>query len=358
MAKTALLALPLLSLGGCFLFAMKKESAFGRLLKVQVIWNHITDNFWLGTGLGRFSWRYPQWQADYFKTNESPPLEYYLSADESYIIFNEWLQLFKETGIIGFLVFIALLIFMFRAKSKNHSRLLLAAKATVTAILVCGFTAYPLHVNALLFLLFFSFSVAFMTGDNQLFFKKPRALSKPLARIFLLLVMLFAACASYVGVRRLAAVYKWNNLTENYSMPCVQRRAAYSALYPLLKHDGKFLTDYGDCLMRDCADYPQASMVLENAGKYFISQKTIYLAGYSCLQMKNFPKAIEHFGWLSNYLPNRFSPKFELLKIYKETGDTAKARETGRLILTMPIKIPSGEVDRIKQETKIIMRDL
>lgn len=138
---------------GYYLFGLKKMSAVGRLLCADVTWRHIKDDFWIGTGIGRFTWYYPQWQAQYFQTKLNPPIDYFLSAGESYIIFNEYLQLFKEVGFIGFILLIVAIILFFRTTSSTHKKLLRAVKLCMIAILSSAVTSYSFHVNVLLLLM-------------------------------------------------------------------------------------------------------------------------------------------------------------------------------------------------------------
>ena len=41
-------------------FQIKHPSIIGRLVKWEITLDHIKDNFWFGTGLGKLSWYYPQ----------------------------------------------------------------------------------------------------------------------------------------------------------------------------------------------------------------------------------------------------------------------------------------------------------
>ncbi len=353
------LLISLSSFADYYLFHLKKLSAFGRVMKWDIAWQHISEHFWLGTGLGRLTWYYPQWQAQYFQTNINPPREYFLSAGESYILFNEWLQLFVEVGFVGFTLFIAMLVYFFRSKSRQYGALLNAAKATVIAILVSGFTSYPLHVNVLVYLLVFCFFVAVVVRQNKTFLQRPIPIRwLPIFKLVLILLILLSLYTSYQRIHQLIAVNKWNNLRDNYALSRPEAKAKYAAIYPSLKHDGKFLTEHGEWLSKDRTDCKKAVVVLERAKKYFISRKTVETIGYAYWQLKNYPKAIENFEWLSNYLPNRFRPKYELLKLYKEAGDTANVMRLANVILTMPVKIPSAEVYRIKQETKSLISAL
>jgi O-antigen polymerase len=49
-------------------------------------------------------------------------------------------------------------------------------------------------------------------------------------------------------------------------------------------------------------------------------------------------------------VPNRFYPRYSLVKLYLANGDTSKALECARNIMEMEVKIPSKSIDEIKKE--------
>jgi hypothetical protein len=335
---------------GYYLFQVKKLSAFGRIMKWEITMQHIDENFLLGEGLGRFTWHYPNWQAAYFASNSQPPQEFFLSAGESYIIFNEYLQLFKSVGLLGFVLFLICLFYYFTSKSSKYKDELNASKTTVIAILSCGFTSYPLHVTSFLFLLAFCFAYAANVHDSHPFFKKPFHVLQRAKGFFFILLVLLSFYTATVSVKSLIAKYEWDSLREKSFIPRMEAKKRYLALYKILGQDGKFLSEYGEFLSQNSVDCVEAVKVLEKAKLYFLSRKTVETTAYAYRQIKNYSKAIENFEWLSNFLPNRFIPKFELFKTYIQIGDGHKAEKLADVILNMPVKIPSETVEEIKED--------
>lgn len=358
LAITAVLLAPI-AFGAYYLFYLKRLSAIGRVMKWHVTWEHITDNFWLGTGLGRFTWYYPQWQAQYFHTHASPPEDFYLSAGETYIIFNEYLQLFKEIGFIGIVLIAITLYYFFRSRSTTHKQLLNGAKATVVTILACAFTSYPLHVTPVLLLLVLCFAIAVTVRDNKPQPGKYFSLNRiPVTKPLILLLFILSCYTSYKSIKQSAAARDWNDLRGNYSLSHEQVKARYSDLYPILQHDGKFLTDYGEFLLQDSMDAQKAIEILEQAKGCFISRKTVEATENAYVKNHNYTKAIQNAGWLSYFLPNSFGVKYELLTLYKQSGNLIKARTIANTILTMPVKIPSYEVTHIKEKTRQVLKKM
>jgi len=334
---------------GKYLFAMKKMSAWGRAMKLQITLDHISEDIWFGTGLGRFAWHYPQWQAKYFAMHPRPLKGYFLSAGESYIIFNEYLQLLKEVGVIGFVIFCFLLYYSMRARSIAHQNLLNALRLILFSILACGFTSYPLHVNILTLFTACCMVGIFMLNDRSFFpkFSLHRGWSDGL--IICLLPLLILAIRK--GFRQLNGIHKWENLTQGMG----KEVATYGSLYPLLKNDGKFLTEYGISLCTDSLNYIKSSSILEEAKLLFITRKTIEATALAYEKQKETALAIRQWKWLGDFLPNTFSPQYAMLRIYKERRDSLLLEKTAIKILAMPVKINSQEVSRIKAEAKLIL---
>jgi tetratricopeptide (TPR) repeat protein len=338
------------------LFYLKEQSSFGRLLMWQVAVEHIKDHFWFGAGLGRFTWYYPQWQSMHFQTHINPSKEQFLNAGESYILMNEYLQLFEEVGFWGFACFGFMIYYFFSSKSYSYPHLLNSFKVTVIAILGCGFSSYPFHVNSLLFLLCFCFAAGFVLRENKSWidYTAPDYL-KHLKNALLIILILLSACVSYAGLQAAIAVNRWQLFrNDNVSF---NKKFKYAFLYQALHKNGKFLTEYGECLLRE-GDFQNACRILEEAKQYFISFETIRLTGLAYKQAKNYPKSIENFEWLENYIPNHFGTKYELLQLYKQSGNIIAAQRIGSIILNMPVKIPSFQVDGIKTQTKQILISL
>lgn len=358
-SKTVLFSIGLAGIGamlwgGVWLFNLKKLSAVGRLLSLEISWAHISEHFWLGTGLGRFTWYYPQWQASYFESHPEPKLEYFLCADESYIIFNEYLQLFSSIGVFGFLFCCYGCYRFFRLKSSTHAVLLSTVKCTVLVILFSGFTSYPLHVNILLLVLGTCLATGFAVRDRQVA-KLPQrdwnVLNKGL-------VILCAALMSYTfhkGYQHYVAADQWGKARSESSAEG-QVLGTYQEIYPLLHADGKFLTEYAALLLTDDADAYHAITILKRAKQTFLTRQSVEALVKAYGITEDYDNAIANQLFLTNYLPNKFEPKYDLLQLYALTDDTVNIRKTGHTILHMPVKISSYRVRKIKQDSADILK--
>lgn|GEM_PF-791439 len=337
---------------GHYLFYLKKLSAMGRFMKLHIAWQHVADHFWFGTGLGRFTWYYPQWQAAYFSNHIDFSSVSFLIADEGYVLFNEYLQLFETIGCIGFFGLVILLCYFFSAKSKIHRNLLANIKLTVIGTFLLGLFSYPFHVNIILLMFSFFFATTEVIRSNKFklninWFNFPMV-KKAITLAFMLVLTSF----TFFNINQYFYYEKWDFIRHGFTSSRMNNKVSYNQIYPALKCDGKFLFDYGAFLMQDSADYPLAVIVLEEAKKKLITSEIISSLGKAYLQLENYPKAIENYKWLVDFIPNRFEYKYNLLLLYKKAGDYKNAENMRRTILTMPVKIPSAEVERIKSAAR------
>jgi len=335
--------------------SIKQLSAAGRVLLNKIALLHIGDHFWLGTGLGRFTWYYPQWQSDYFSHNPGEGLR--LSAGESYIIFNEYLQLFETIGVPGFILFIAALVWFFTTRSVQRSELLAVIKLTVVAILACGFTSYPLHVNVILFYFILCFCLAFKLdertgyriGGLRIFSGLEKIGKKIKIAVLITSLLGFGYCIGNIA-RRDMAVQSWLKLKEA-NLTYGEQKDIYASIYPLLRGDGKFLTDYGIFLLEDSLESSRALQILAGAREKFISRETMMALGNAYWKVNDLRNAAACFEFVKNYIPYTFEPKYNLMRVYLESGNYSQARAMADLIINTSPKIPSDKVTFIKRET-------
>jgi len=347
------------------LFIAKEASLSGRVIMIRIAIIHVFDSFWWGTGLGRFNWFYPQWQASYFENlppNSNPPLV--RNVGETYIIFNEFLQIFLSIGLIGTIVFIALFVIVFRLKSSRFVSLFYTLKCTILGVMVSGITSYTLHVNLLLLILVAYISILLMLNERKfvmLTLTQKRGNFNSFNIIFCvssLSVVLFLSSQFWF---KMSAVSEWHEIREQH-IEFERKEYSYCKIYPFLKNDGKFLTDYGIYLLENMSTTVEPKKLdltiktLESARGYFLSKDVVLYLGYANWAKGNLKDAISNFEWVGNFLPYLFEPKIALMKLYLETGDIMKARNLGEWIIQTEPKVPSEEVEMIKNEADFLMK--
>ena len=99
---------------GAGLYFLKKGSSDGRLFIWEVTTGKITEKPLFGYGAGRFEAEYNNWQAGYFKTHpEDMDGPKGMVAGNTKYCFNEYLEMTSELGLIGLLLFLAVIASVF-----------------------------------------------------------------------------------------------------------------------------------------------------------------------------------------------------------------------------------------------------
>jgi hypothetical protein len=323
-------------------------SAMGRLLSSEIALRHIWDHIWTGVGIGRFTWYYPQWQAEYFSFQPKHNPDYFLSASEIYIILNEYLQLFTTIGLFGFLVLCYALYKFFNLTSTKYGNLLLVLKCTVFGSLCSALTSYPLHVNVIILLMGFCVASAFALEYSHTQLGKFSRLSV-LNKCFLALIALCITILTYQAHLTRQAIEQWKSVRQSNNQNLLQ---VYKDIYPNLNRDGKYLADYARTLLATSRSDRITMTLAQRSQDFIITRQTTETLIDAICQAKQYKLAIGYQIFLVNYLPNKFLPKYNLMLLYELQGNVAKIIETAEYILRMSVKIPSAEVELIKHNTR------
>ena len=113
----------------------------------------IKDHPFLGLGLGNYKYNSLEYQARFFEQGENRSLYSYGFATRAH---NEYLQFWAELGMIGFAIFIWLIICYFNygirylknEKDKQMQGIIIGLMGSVVAVLVDAMFGFPLHLPA------------------------------------------------------------------------------------------------------------------------------------------------------------------------------------------------------------------
>lgn len=337
-------AIFLLLVIGLSLTFYKQGSTYGRLLLWEIALDKSIDNFWSGIGLGQLSYHMPVWQIDYFKTNALIKDSYIRNADESYLIYNEYLELFVEVGLIGITVALLFVYWFFKNRINQGALLTTRSKQSFIAILFCALTSYPLHCNYVLFLLAVYTAIKIKEGDIKIQYTNYRKVLL-LSWCFLILVESFSYCLS---------IQKWNKIVYS-TMSRTRKKQEYLEVFAKLKFNGKFLINYGEFLAMDELDADRAIKVLEKSKRYFTSSQTYQSLEILYNKKGEYGKAIHNLTNLTFLVPNRFYPKYRLARLHLKVKNLKHAKSILRQIIAMPMKMKSLEVEQIKDNSALLL---
>lgn len=123
------------------LLIYRVDSVRGRMLIYKVTVRMIMDNPLLGYGYNTFAASYLNGQCTFFRENSDS--EFVAFADNTVVCFNEPLHIWFEFGVLGELITIGLLFWLFRISGR--SKILLLYKASLIALIITSQFSYPLR---------------------------------------------------------------------------------------------------------------------------------------------------------------------------------------------------------------------
>lgn len=281
------------------MISIRTSSVFGRVLVWKICWPMIKDAPITGHGIGSFSDLYPAYQMQYFlnSTNNS---EKHL-ADFVLYVYNEFLQIWIELGVVGLVLFILMVIFCLFSKSFNREEW--GAKAAILAFTVFSFFSYPFSLNymTLYFFLFlgianiYSFNVAIKGG-------------------MLFSVVIVVAITSPVFF--IQSVYKkllaYRQLTiaeEKPDTPSISK--AYGEQYNVLWNDNIYLSKYAQSLEKSNNQKLGLSVLLKKRG---LTYNDYLLIGDMYSNNEKSDSAILYYEKAKLLLPNSNQPVQRILR--------------------------------------------
>lgn len=341
---------------GGLAFFVKQESSTGRLLIYKISLSVVGKNFPWGVGLGNFQKAYLPCQEEYFRNGAYSTSELLLADNISHA-YNDYWQLIIEWGIagIGVLAAIAILLRWLlnwnRRRAPNIPRLIAAAQ--LAALLTAAFFTYVFDQFLFQAVALTSLLILLPVGRKPPAMPFTDPLVKPLLSLLLLSALAWAHYGKLIVLRSSyrQAAEAHDLLQAGFTGESIR---SYQQLYPVLQDDPWFLNSYAAALYTS-RDYSKAIQLLTRMNRG--GPSSVYLERIGDCYVKTGDNAGAEKAYLSAMymVPNRFTPRWALFDLYLSTGQTLKAASMGRSILTLPVKIPSPRIDRIKEDVRVRM---
>lgn len=330
---------------GYYLYNYKKESSEGRILVWKVSSQMIREHPILGIGFGRFQSEYNLWQAKYFKDNYNDGKA--RLAGNVKLAYNEYLEIFVETGIIGLLLFAGMIftIFYYSKQQEDISNIYLSP---IYVFLLLSFVSYPFNLlpTKTLFIFFIACSSSLVNKEKNIPIKVCPG------KWLIECVLLFSIALSIVHIKKYQKYKTWLIALKEYNAGNFQMSEAYyQEVYEALKYELNFSLNFSECLNKN-KKYKEALMVSESVKDIYSDSELFILMGNSHFNIANYLKAEECYLKAGYMAPSRILPKYLLVKLYNMEKDTAKAKAMSKEILNMDIKIKSDSSEAIVNEIK------
>jgi hypothetical protein len=349
-----------------FLYNIKPDSSFGRLLIWKVSFSMIQENPLFGLGYDTFGAKYNDYQAKCFAKNERNDYEKLVAGNNRWV-FNEFIETTIELGIIGLLIFVlifSLVIFKRNSEentfNKDKEYLPIIIPSSIIAILIFSLTGYPFTIlptliNTVFLIAFFSGNIRPLKEvvilNNDLY--SAGKLSFPFMKSVYVLLLL-AVCilftyklSTYYKAYLLLKEAELNSSFQHYDLAIKQ----YRILYPIMKNNGNFLMNYGGTL--SVAGYHNEALRILEGCRKINSELNLYIAlGMSYEALGETKLAENSYVKASFMIPNLFYPEYLLEKLYEKTGKFGMAGKLATEIIKAKPKISSTAINEMKEEMK------
>ena len=336
------------------IFKYKTVSAFSRLY-IWGITASILDksNIWFGVGYNHFNPAYMNAQEMYFRNN--PMSGYSDYADNIAFCLNEPLQALVELGIIGSLILLTIIYFIWTVRSGSN-RFLLQIKLCLFSILVFSCFSYPFHttiitLNTCICLAFIS-TLSAQDNRHIILSFKLNKIGRFISGILFLFFSIITACYAYKFANSLKDWEKANYYYRDYryeeSLPHYKKANAFFST------DGNFLNNYGKALSL-AQRYEESNTILHQATQHTITSFSYTTMGQNYEMLGDMALA-ETYYWKAHWLvPSKDYPLYLLFKLYDKEGDSTKVVDMGYRILHKKQKVPSIASEQIRKDiTNII----
>ncbi|SFN23414.1 O-antigen ligase [Chitinophaga sp. YR627] len=327
-------------------YYLKKDSADGRVLIWKVTSQMIAEHPLTGIGYDRFAATYMKYQAAYM-TTQGTPGEKQL-ADNVYYAFNDLLQLTAESGMIGALGMLLLIVFCFTVK--GYDRFRYAGQAIILGYMIIGMFYYPHFILPLK-----------MTGvlGLAMLSRMDRSVIRQLhiGRVPKLLVMGITLIVSVMGMMLITqyktAYRQWGQAEAAYQHQRFNESIRYfEQALSQLPQDGELLSAAGKAYF--LADSLGKAALYLTQSRDFLNNTVIETTlGDISVQQQHYAAAERYYQQALSMVPNRFYTEYMLLKLYVASNENEKACTRANLILHKTVKVSSTAVQQIQDSARV-----
>ncbi|WP_308760796.1 O-antigen ligase family protein [uncultured Bacteroides sp.] len=333
----------LLALGGWLLFALKPDSARGRLFMWKMACSAIAEKPFTGHGIGSFAAAYGDEQEHYFAAGDYALWEERVAGSPEYA-FNEYLQAAVELGIPLAFCLLAVIIACLCVGIRKGRYGICGA---VLSLMVFSFSSYPLQLPAFV-VTFAGLLLACILGNNRWEWLGLAILAGGIGGIRL-----------KDDLRTEQACREWMNAKVLYNAGGYQSAVKdYGRLYPLLKKRAAFLFEYGHGLHKQ-QEFEASNRILKEALQLSCDPMILNVIGKNYQQMGDCLSAEDWFIRSTHRLPGRIYPYYLLAKLYVEPSfrQPDKFEKMKRMVLTKEPKVQSTAIRQMREEVKKMGND-
>lgn len=296
------------------LYAVKKDSADGRLVMWKVGMQAAVDASLTGVGWDNVAGAYGEAQERYFESGRGSEEEMKV-ADAPEYVFNEYLQIAIAFGPFALLAMVGVMGWAFIVAFRSGTY---GIAGSISAIAIVMIASYPLQFPLFTVTIAFILITSFLASFNQSQHERKMGVSG--------ILLTALGCALLLTHNEKTDIE--NGFACGHSLHRSRDfRKSNAILIPLLQKSSD-------------------PMILNIIGK-----------NYQALSM---PDSAELYLRKSTFrCPNRMYPHYLLMLLYADSAsfDRSKCLQEANTILTMPVKISSPAVEEIQKKAKSMIND-
>ena len=323
-----------IALAGIAFYFFKQGSADGRMIIWKAALASWIDMPWLGVGIGGFYNAFAEGMSKLSVYDMD-----FSSAGVADYSYNILLKIVTEQGVVGGFFAISLTVVAVMNLSRNNSSLFWG----MVSLLVFAMFSYPFDLLPYKVIAVLIIAWSESIKDKQVF---------EMGGIKVFLLSCFLGFASWQAGKIARECYQadWDSF-----MPITYNSYSIEEGYkwlPLENDNSRFLFSLGKKL-RDEGRYNDSNAIFRQGTKCSADPMFYILMGNNYKEMKHFDLAEKSYYKAFAVMPNRLLPFYQLMVLYKDSGDMKKATTMARRVIEMKPKIES----RLTKEMKDKARD-
>ncbi len=338
------------------MYALKKDSADGRLLIWKISYPVAKQQVFSGVGIGGFPYVYGEAQEAYFRDKKGTQDEEMLAGAPD-CAYNEYLQIWIELGLPGVLSCLCLIVYVYIRLLRYRNVEIIGLCGTMVSLMAVSFFSYPLRCFATcllsLFILLWAAWMPMMLDEK----KRNRKLGMMFGLLLLVGVEAMVCVRFNKSYRTWTAVKRWDMVRPYFDREKYEGiENCYRALYPDLKKDAGFLFEYGMCLSYN-GHYEESNIILNEGAKRSSDPMFFNLMGKNFQALGRVEEAEEMFYKAYYRVPHRIYPLYLLMGLYEKEGRDLEMLEKAHQIVGKKEKVPSSLTGYLKKEAGLKLQE-
>lgn len=331
---------------GVWLYHIKMGSADGRSVIYLVSILNIVRHPVFGSGIGSFFHQYAEEMSQFSQAN---PDFNFQSADVLDYAFNDLLRIGVEQGLAGIGFAITVIVFVLRSLQRRGQIL----RMGLLTLLIFSLFSYPFELLPYQLIIVTIFAYA---GTKD-YLRIPQKLKKQIIwRYFIPVCSMLLIIPVTIFVSK--QIGKREKAESDYRMMAGIYDAVftndYYELLPLLRENPRFLFDFSKMLTMQ-GRYNDSNAMLRQ-GTLVSSDPMFYIIqGNNYKAMEAYNEAETAYLKAFHALPNRLYPLYQLMCLYKQTGELKKMRQVAQQVIDFNVKVESSATNEMKSNAKDLL---